>query len=300
MVKVSAAALETLLQEAAVELDLQEAHAALIKMALVTIGAVSDTLSLGPIEWLEDVARGYGARFAGAFARAGFDSVDAIVQAQPLASTIASVLAMAGGQPSQIQRVVAALVNLSGISHGWLDTHVQAGYALRFGDAFFSAGYASLEDVRRTQPSAFEIASLLSQASTTAAAASAATTAATPAQPPQVQLIIAALAKADALAHGWLDAVKAGSVASMHPLHSTRVLAAAGERCWSILSVRWHPHFLSGTYADTRSAIYDVHRFLYICVFQFKGTLCVSAVRLYQLGGRTPKTSSSRRLICKR
>ena len=49
----SSAALAALLQESSEELGLKEAHASLITMALVTIGAVSDTLSLGPVEWLE-------------------------------------------------------------------------------------------------------------------------------------------------------------------------------------------------------------------------------------------------------
>lgn len=50
---------------------IKKAHIALIKMALVAIGAVKDVLSLGPLEWLEMVGRGYGARFAPAFLAAG-------------------------------------------------------------------------------------------------------------------------------------------------------------------------------------------------------------------------------------
>lgn len=107
--KASLAEIDAMMKAASVELEMKPAHIALIKMALVSIGAVSDTLSLGPMEWLEMVGRGYGARFAPAFMAAGYSTVDDIIHDCPTESDVFGLLSRAGATKPQTSIILAAL-----------------------------------------------------------------------------------------------------------------------------------------------------------------------------------------------
>ena len=165
-----------------------------------------------------------------------YDSVEDIVRDSPTTPEVVDLLTRAGASRPQTSFILDALVDAGAVSGlgpvAWLET-VSVGFGKRFGPALHAAGYETLDDLKRSQPSAATLAKLLAvemapTATAKAAAgqgdeevwngpgagaggASAVAGRIDGAHHPQVEQIIAALSKLDAVAHSWLhNNVKAG------------------------------------------------------------------------------------------
>lgn len=165
-----------------------------------------------------------------------YDSLEDIVRDSPTTPEVVDLLTRAGASRPQTSFILDALVDAGAVSGlgpvAWLET-VSVGFGNRFGPTLHAAGYETLDDLKRSQPSAAKLAKLLAvEMAPTATAKAAAGQGGEEAwngpgagasgasavagrvdgtQHPQVEQIIAALSKLDAVAHSWLhNNVKAG------------------------------------------------------------------------------------------